>query len=124
MKDTLTILKDAYALISDRNRWTTHVAARDANGLYVDPWSKNAVRFCAAGACWHVANVHGMHDSQRRSVVWAHHELRVTLGRDIAYVNDGPDGYEVICEAFRDTIVRLTPAKEPARTEEREPVNA
>jgi len=122
VKDTLTILKEAYALISDRSRWTTYVAARDADGRQVDPWSKNAVRFCAAGACWCVAEVESLYD--KSFVSDAHEELRRTLGQQISITNDGPNGYDRICEAFRDTIARLSPANEPVTQDDRELVEA
>ena len=124
MKDTLTILKEAYALISDRNRWTTYTAARNEFGVAVHPWSPEGTRFCAAGACWHVSEVKDMYDKSARSVSDAHEELRRTLGQHISNANDGPNGYEVICEAFRDTIARLSPAKKPIKQDNRELVEA
>jgi len=46
----LETLKAARDLISDPARWTQGEYARDADGIVIRPWSKNATCFCAYGA--------------------------------------------------------------------------
>ena len=121
MKDTLTILKDAYALIRNKDRWTRAVSARNAAGDCVTPWNEDAVRFCAAGAIWQVSGI-DMNDVNAPLVHKAFKVLTVALdGRPISAVNDGPAGYELVCAAYRKAIADLTPTRE--RTVE-EPVGA
>lgn len=110
MKDTLAILKDAYEIIRDKNRWTTRVAARDAHGLQINPWEDGAVRFCAAGAIWKASGLSMDNGSYPDA---AFNALQAGLGGQvISTVNDGPDGYDLICAGFRKTIADLTPKTE------------
>ena len=47
MSDSRTVRE----LLSDPNRWTKHVVARDPKGEPVNPFHPTACQFCMAGAC-------------------------------------------------------------------------
>ncbi len=49
-REKIEIVRDAINLISDENKWTMGWLARDKNGLYVQSYSKDACKWCAAGA--------------------------------------------------------------------------
>jgi hypothetical protein len=48
--DTLEVLQQARALISDPARWTQDAPARNADGQRVEPFKPEAVCWCAWGA--------------------------------------------------------------------------
>lgn len=103
MKDTLTILTDAYAIIRDKNNWITGFAARNSSGFVVPPWETGAVMFCGAGAIWRASGA-SMHDSNRSEVNAAFKAMELVLGKEIPYVNDGPDGHARVCAGFEKAI--------------------
>lgn len=130
MKDALTILKDAYTLLQDKNNWTSRVAARTASGSATSPVKQDAARFCAAGAIWGVSGLTDLHygpTPQREAVSVAFNALGQALGKDtsaISDTNDGENGYELILAGYRKAIAGLTPierrpAKEAPAVEEK-----
>jgi hypothetical protein len=98
---TKEILEKARALIADRERWTSHYYAKDAEGREVDYRDARACRWCAAGAIYHTippgtgAAIDPI-DTLRKACL-------DELGHGITYVNDFL-GHEAILRCF-DTAI-------------------
>jgi hypothetical protein len=52
----LDVLIKAKALIKDQSHWTLNAFARNAKGGRTDSSDKNAICFCAMGACYRVSD--------------------------------------------------------------------
>lgn len=75
----------AREIIFSPQNWTKGVLARDAHGVEVDPFSEDAVCFCAYGA---LAKVRGKLDSWSDHLSRASWEINLTPP---SFLNDGTD---------------------------------
>lgn len=57
MSDARTVLEQARALLTDRERWCQGTLAFDAEGLECDPQEGSACRWCLVGAIRHVSSL-------------------------------------------------------------------
>ena len=81
MNDVAAVLTGARELISDPERWTQHVYARDAEGWHTGWDSPKAVCWCAVGAVGRAAQVVQEESVERNALVFrAMDELRRVIG--------------------------------------------
>ncbi len=90
--NALDILINARCLLSDPEKWTKEVAARNAEGEEVHAWDGDAVCWCALGALGKVVN--------GRISTKTYHESHVALRRAIP--NKGFNGH-IFVGPYNDT---------------------
>lgn len=98
----LEVLKRAREMITDVNRWTTHAAARRADGSRTCSACDDAVQFCGAGSLWRAANELGV-DGPTVA------ELSSFLSSDglsLVVVNDN-QGHAAVLEMYDRAIAQL-----------------
>jgi hypothetical protein len=108
-REVCTILREARALIADRNRWTARVVARNADGFACHPCAAEAVRWCALGAIHKVA-------AGGKSAEIAFAAILDIEHRDIAVVNDYIGHADVL--AMLDRVIAALAVDEPLSVEE------
>ena len=112
MKTVTEILIEARELISDPERWTQGVYARDAQGIFTDWDSPEAVSWCVTGAIAKVVrSVQESKGDYNALVMSALDKLRCAIGHDgVTAFNDAHNHAEVLAafdkaiEASRNTV--------------------
>lgn len=104
MSAALDVLKGAREILSDPEKWTTHVSAQNGLGDPVPPLSANAVCWCAVGAIQKVAGERDDNDTIYDLVFDA---IQAVETRPIYIVNDF-EGREATLAVFDKAIERLS----------------
>ena len=108
--EEIVILKKAYDLLSDPEKWCQNHDALNEEGVYTHPWSDGAVQWCAIGAvAWASEEMSGWinpPEGFRRATARLSAQLPDTGARNLNRITDANDegGYSVIMSALRKAI--------------------
>ena len=112
MNDVLTVLKEAFAKISNPENWTRGVYARNAQGRSVLPEGMEACKFCALGAVYAAAGssvsatAFIAEDKLNASARMLYPEYGTVIG-----VND-QHSHEAVKAVYEDAIAKAESASE------------
>jgi hypothetical protein len=100
----ILVAERARDLIADPNKWVQGDAAVTSTGDPIDPWHKDAQRFCVQGALYLAAHeLTGDHLASLRLVRSVSIDL-LCFGPSeycpLKDINDGPDGHAAVMELF------------------------
>jgi hypothetical protein len=96
----LDVLIKARSLIKDQNNWTQNAFARDDKGRRFNSIDKNAVSFCAIGACYKVSDP----DVADKATMKLHKSAMTMFSQSVELVNDDL-GHAEIMKVFDRAIV-------------------
>jgi hypothetical protein len=95
----LQILRRARELISDPERWTTELAARDECNGSVAPWDESAVCWCAVGAMERAAHDLGVRVSSNAYSAAMERLYALSPHNSVVQVND-VEGHAAVLALF------------------------